>query len=438
MTTTTNATTQSYLSEALKNFLAGRVVTPQRTVAPGCSISFLPQTPASYSTNVAPILMSKCVRCHSPGNIAPWAMTNHTIVQLYAPLIKNQVMAGHMPPWHADPFYGPFTNDFSLTPAQTAMLIQWIDEGSPRGGGADPLAIAAPPPTNYPFAWPPALGEPTQILSIPVQSIPAAPGIEAYRYINVTTTFSSDVWLRAAIIKPGNTRVVHHSLVFQGANSGGMGIDGFFSGYVPGYDAVAFPSGTAKFLPKGTVLQFQIHYVRTDRPETDQTQIGLYTTPTAPAYELQTKSAYNLFISIPPNSTYQATAQYPPTGKLTKNILVYEMSPHMHTRGASFKYEAVYLDGTRETLLSVPRYEFAWQALYRLTQPKLLPAGSLILCTAGWDNTPQNQHLMENYIDYSTQPPTTNSLYAPSRGVRFGDQTYDEMFIGYINFVELP
>jgi hypothetical protein len=259
----------------------------------------------------------------------------------------------------------------------------------------------------------------------------------AYRYFNVTNTYPTDVWVRAAVVRPGNVRVVHHSLVMQGTS--GTGIDGFFASYVPGYDAVAFPTNTGKFLPRNQVLRFQMHYTTDGTAQTDQTQLGLYISPATPTYTLQTKSAYNYLFQIPANTNdFQTTAQYPPSGALPKSIVLYEMSPHMHLRGSRFKFEILYSNNTRETLLSVPNYVFHWQALYRLAQPKTLPAGSRIVCTGAWDNSPQNQELMHEYIDYSTSPPTTNSLYAPSRAVTFGEQSYDEMFIGYINFVELP
>ena len=409
-------TTQYYLSNALVQVLAGAPVAPIATRPEGCAITLNPPQVSSYSTDIAPLMINKCVRCHSPGNIAPFAFDSYATVAGYAFAIKDEVLHGHMPPWHADPQYGVFTNDFSLKPAEVARLVQWINDGFPRGDGPDPLETVAPP-TNYPFAWPVSLGTPARIYSIPAQSIPATGDVD-YRYINVTTTFTNDVWLSAAVIKPGNTRVVHHSLVFQG--SGGLsGLDGFFAGYVPGYDAVGFPPGTGKLLPRGQVLRFQMHYVTTGQPETDQTELGLYVAPAPPTYALQTKSAFNISFSVPPGAPdYEATAQY---GPLNRNILLYEMSPHMHLRGSRFRYEALYQDGRRETLLSVPHYIFHWQALYRLTTPKFLPVGTRILCTGAWDNTAQNPHNPD-----------------PTATITFGEQTYEEMFIGYMNFAELP
>ena len=427
--TAPTASTQSYLSNAVVNFLASQPVSPLRTGSDGCDIGLAPRYVSSYPSDIAPILQNKCFYCHSPGNIAPFAMTNHASIAAQSVFIKHQVLAGHMPPWFADPHYGQFSNDRSLTKEETARLIQWIDDGAPRGTGPDPLETASVP-VGYPFSWPESLGTPDQILSIPVQSIPAT-GVVAYRYLNVTTTFPTDVWLRAAVVKPGNIKVVHHVLVFDGETFGGLA--GFFSGYVPGTDAAAFPAGTGKLLRAGQVLEFQMHYITIGTPQTDQTQIALYVSPAPPTYPLQTRSAFDVLFNIPANNpNFERTAFNPSSGTLQTNILLYELSPHMHLRGSHFKYEVIYPDNSVEVLLSVPHYVFHWQTLYRLATPKHIPRGSRIRCVAGWDNTEQNSHLMDEY--YATQ----DARFLPNRTVGFGQQSYDEMFIGYMNYAEVP
>jgi hypothetical protein len=426
---TAQPTVQSYLADALANFVADQTVTPWRTVPKGCDITLSPVGIVSYSTDIAPLLLNKCARCHSPGNIAPWAMTNYAIVRGYALSIKNEVLAGRMPPWHADPYYGAFTNDASLGSDEARRLIQWINEGAPRGTGADPL-VGALTATNYPFAWPPELGQPDSVVSIPLQDIPPTGDVD-YRYITVASPFANDVWLRAAVVRPGNVKVVHHSLVFNGSSSQLMGLDGFFTGYVPGTEPTAFPPETGKLLRQGEQLTFQMHYITTGRPETDQTQLGFYVMASQPANSLQTRSAFNpafvlRSVSIPPGKNdFEISAQYPVaafgTPTLSTNIMLYEMSPHMHLRGSRFRYEVIYPNGTREVLLSVPNYIFHWQRLYRLAQPKYIPRGSRILCIGAWDNSPQNHDNPD-----------------PNASVYWGNQTYDEMFIGYFNFAELP
>jgi len=404
-------------------------MTISRTKPESCAIPLNPPQSISYSTHIAPLLQTKCLACHSPGNIAPWAMTNYNVVRSYATSIKNNVLKAEMPPWHADPFYGSFVNDVSLTSQQAAMLVQWVNDGAPRGTGPDPLdglAIA----TNYPFAWPPELGQPDAVVGIPLQDIPPTGDVD-YRYLTVTSPFTNDVWLRAAVVRPGNVKVVHHCLVFNGASSQFMGADGFFSGYVPGTEADAFPPGTGKLLRRGEQLTFQMHYITTGQPDTDQTQIGFYVMASPPANVLQTKSLVNTsfvlgFTAIPAGANdFEISGQYPIPllggSTLATNILLYEMSPHMHLRGSRFRYEVVYPNGTREVLLSVPNYIFHWQRLYRLAQPKFIPKGSRIVGIGAWDNSPQNPDNPD-----------------PSTSVSWGEQTYDEMFIGYFNFAEVP
>lgn len=414
------AFTQNYVSNALASFLSGRLVTPSRTPAQGCSIPVPTVTNISYATQVAPLLQARCVHCHSPGNIGNWAMTSHQVVSNFAGAIRHEVLARRMPPWHADPQHGRFTNDVSLTPDEIATLVQWANAGAPRGTGPDPLADNPPPPA---VDWP--LGPPDAIISIPPQSLPAN-GEVAYRYVDLPTPFTSNVWLRAAVVKPGNRRVVHHVLVYFGSISTFMGLDGFFAGFVPGMDQVPYPAGTGKLLPAGTQLRFQIHYTTTGQVESDQTQLGFYLAPTPPAAELQTKSAYDFlsffgFYSIPAGAADHPAVTASFTPSTTKEVMLYEMSPHMHYRGARFKYEAVYPDNSREVLLSVPKYDFHWQTLYRLTTPKRLPAGTRIVCSGGFDNSAQNRH----------NPNPTLPIF-------FGEQTDDEMFIGYLNFAVIP
>ncbi|MEO6184153.1 MAG: hypothetical protein ABIP71_13830, partial [Verrucomicrobiota bacterium] len=429
----TNSTTQHYLANALSSFLANKTVTPRATQTNGCVIP-LPAIPTpSYSTDIAPLLLDKCVRCHSPGNIAPFDMTNYATVTNMALQMRVEVLANRMPPWHADPFYQSFTNDGSLTITEAQKLVKWIDDGAPRGGGPDPLATA-PPNTNYPFAWPVSLGTPTNIIAITPQTIPAT-GIISYRHVDYTYT-GPTVWLKAAVILPGTVPVLHHILAYKGADNT---VQSYLTGYAPGTFMGAYPTNTGKLLTNGTVIQFQLHYIAIGTATNDASYLGLYTTPIVPAFPLVQTSAFSYAFAIPPNTTnYQSVTE---SAAFTTNIFMHEMSPHMHTRGAAFKYEAIYPAGSNpasEVLLSVPYYEFHWQTAYRFAQPKYLPKNSKIRVTATWDNSILNKDLMDAYIDYSTTPPTTNSLYAPTRTVNWGDQTWDEMFIGYFNYTETP
>jgi hypothetical protein len=91
--------------------------------------------------------------------------------------------------------------------------------------------------------------------------------------------------------------------------------------------------------------------------------------------------------------------------------------PHMHVRGKDFEYVAEYADGRREKVLSVPRWDFNWQIHYELAEPMHMPKGSKLLCTAHFDNSTANKANPD-----------------PDKKVTWGDQTWDEMMIGYINY----
>jgi hypothetical protein len=442
-------TTQNYLSNALTRFLADGMVTPRETHTNGCAITLASMPALSYSTDIAPILSNSCLRCHSPGNLgtSQFAMTNYNSILAKAPKMRTEILAGRMPPWHADYDYQTFDNDFSLSPAQAAMLISWIDAGAPRGTGSDPLTNP-PPPIDYPFAWPAALGTPDIIMPVGNESIPAS-GVIPYQTVNVTYT-GPTVWLRAAVVLPGTVPVVHHILAYN--KSDNNTIQTFMTGYVPGAYLGAFPAGTGKLLTNNTTIQFQLHYKANGTATNDASLLGFYTMPGPPTNSagftnaLIETSSYSTSFCVPTNSNdYQFVANSSPTAK----IRLYEFSPHLHARGKAFKYEAIYPAGhnpASEILLSVPYYEFNWQTAYRLAQPKDLPANTVIRVTAHWDNSIQNAALMELYNEQGGTNPNW-PLYSPNyvnhpplcpSGIIFDQQTWDEMFIGYFNYSVLP
>lgn len=409
---------QALLKSALEDHLAGRGVVIRDTPPIGSPAVLPTMDQITYEKDIAPILQGHCVKCHSPGNIAPWAMTNHAVVRDFAPLIKDEILTRRMPPWHADRRAQHYSNDEMLSGLELATLVHWIDRGAPGDPSApDPLAEHVPPP---PPEWP--LGQPDRILSIEPQQIPAN-GTVDYRYLIIPNPYTTDVWLRAAVLRPGNRRAVHHVLVFSATSLTDIlevqaGLGGYFAAYVPGLDQVEYPTGTGKLLKKGAFLVFQMHYTATGQPETDSTSIGLYTLPTPPERELKTGAAYTLQFTIPPGSQEQpAVAEF----TMQRDGTLYELSPHMHYRGKWFRFEALYPDGSRETLLNVPFYRFDWQSLYRLEEPRHLPAGTKIVATGAWDNSIKNPYNPD-----------------PSATVYFGEQSWEEMFIGYFNWAPTP
>ena len=406
------------LSAAVDEVLQDKLVSVSRLATLGESAGIRSLGSVSYAKDVAPILLNHCMPCHRPGDIAPWSMTNHAVVQKFSRVIKSAVLAGNMPPWHADPKHQSFANSKALPAEDVDRLIAWIDQGSQRGAGEDPLEKGVTATTED-DVWP--LGKPDAVITIDPQQIPAS-GTVDYRYLFASSPFSGDVWLRGVAVKPGARSVVHHCLVFKGnltellALKGGLA--GFFAGYVPGMEQVPFPEGTGKFLKKGDIIVFQMHYTTSGTAATDQTQLGLYLAPSKPSRELVTSAAYNTSFSIPPKATDSPVSA---TRSFAKKSTIYELSPHMHYRGSRARFTLVYPDGRREVLLSVPKYFFDWQALYRLQSPKEVPAGTTLVCDGGFDNSPLNRFNPD-----------------PSATVKFGEQSWEEMFIGYVNFSEAP
>jgi hypothetical protein len=410
---------EKFVENALVEFLASKSVTRPKTVGRGCLITFEAPAgpgarPVSYVNEIAPMLQTKCVGCHSPGNIAPFALSSYQKVKGRAEMIREVLVARRMPPWDADPRYGHFKNDRSLTLAQQKTLLRWIDEGAPRDDGPDPLAQTT---TEAP-RWP--MGQPDYIVKLPAPEQIAATGVFDYRYVDVPSPTTNDVWLAAAVFRPDNRRVVHHLIVRAKYSKTPKRArdDVFLTGWAPGIDAQAYPEGTGKFLGKGATLNFELHYTASGKPETDQSELGLYVLKSPPKLPLQTRAAVNFDVLVPPHES--EAPSYAIYG-FKQESLLFDVAPHMHLRGSWFKFEALYPSGERETLLSVPRYDFNWQTIYRLAEPKVIPAGTWIFCTGGFDNSAGN-------------PSNPN----PDKRIKWGDQSFDEMFIGFMDVAKLP
>mgnify|MGYP000945829891 CR=1 FL=1 len=413
------------LADALREFLAEKPVSLAKAEVRGCAITY-PATPddkaaITYTQHAAPILQKNCVGCHSPGHIGPFSMSNYEKVKGWSAMIREVLLEQRMPPWPADPQVGHFANSRFLSIEETQTLLNWIAQGSPRGEGQDPLATLTP---SAPAEWP--LGKPDVVVSMPNEFVVPATGVVPYQYFVVESPLPEDSWVRATTIRAGNPKVLHHALIFVKYPEAlksieprqNAGTAGYFAGFVPGAEPVPFPEGTAKFLPKGTKFVFQMHYAATGKEERDRTELGLYLSKEKPKYELRTRAVTQQDLGIPPGSReYPAKASY----KFRKPAVLHNLSPHMHVRGSSFKYELIYPDGKSETLLSVPRWDFAWQTLYQLKQPIEVPAGAQLVCSGTFDNSAANP-----------------SNPDPKQWVVFGEQTTDEMFIGYYDIAVTP
>ncbi len=409
------AVREPYLENALRAFLGGKPVAPASTVAAGCLVhyDFTSSEPVSYARQVAPILATKCVSCHSAGNIGPFAMSSYAKVKGFSDQIREEILTQRMPPWSADRHYGVFQGDRSLAPAEAQTLARWIDAGAPRGEGEDPLAALALTQSK-PDAW--VLGRPDYVVTPSHRMQIPATGVVDYITNIVDCPIPTDAWLKGAVVRPDNKKALHHVIVYLDFPAGYAGAERWeeqwLIGWAPGIMPAFFPEGTGKFIPKGTKLRFQLHYTPYGKEATDMTEIGLYLHQQAPAAELRMTGAANFEFNIPPQvANYQTMAVL----DFPKDTILYDLAPHLHKRGSWFRYEALYPDGKYEVLLSVPRYNFNWQNGYRFAQPKHVPAGTRILCTGGFDNSRSNPDNPD-----------------PTKSVRWGDQSFDEMFVGFV------
>lgn len=409
---------EAYLRDALRALLAGRAVETPVREAPGCLIHFPERDRSqrngiSYAHDVAPLLARRCVSCHREDGVAPWAMTSYAMVRGWSPMIREVVRTRRMPPWHADPAIGRFRNALALSADEQRTLTRWVEAGAPRGEGPDPLAEHALPPAPE---WP--LGSPDLVIRAPVQDIPAS-GVVPYRYEQVRVPIERDVWVREVDLRPSNPRVMHHGLgwiVYPDGHAappteGPRFTSGMFAAYVPGREAHPLPAGGGYFLPAGSSIRFQLHYTPTGRPERDAPRLALYLSDRPLAYELKTGAVASFDFAIPPGASDHREVA---VRTLERDILVYQLSPHMHYRGKSMRLEAHHPDGRLETLLSVPSYHFNWQRRYILAEPLRLPAGTRLVARAAFDNSERN-------------PANPD----PSAWVRYGEQTYEEMLFGY-------
>jgi hypothetical protein len=405
--------TRHWLADAIDAQLAGRAPFVTQVEPVGCLVDLAPPVVASYSRDVAPLLIDKCSGCHRPGGIGPWAMTSYAQVRGFAPMIREVLRTGRMPPWHADPEHGRFEGDRSLTDAERAMLVHWVEAGAPRGDGADPLSQVTP----VVDAW--SLGPPDLVVEVPAFDVPAT-GVVDYLYPRVANPLDRDVWVRAIEIHPGDRSVVHH--VLAGVDDPQSQGDAFieqlaaFGGYSPGRNPLPYPDGAGVLLRKGAGLRFQMHYTPTGKAVRDVTRIGLYFHAQPPVHRLRLQFLMTRGLKVPAHAAdHSVTVSH----VFDRDVVLYSLMPHAHLRGKAARFTAITPDGREETLLSVPHYDFAWQSVYQLRDPKRLPAGTRIDFTMRWDNSANN-------------PANPD----PSRTVPWGDQTWDEMNAGWIRYRE--
>jgi hypothetical protein len=440
-----------------------------------------PQGPASaaaptFSADVAPIMYAKCVSCHRPGEVAPMSLITFKDVRPWASSIREKVVSRAMPPWHADRQYGTFRNEQSLTQAEIDTIVQWVNSGAAEG---NPSRLPALP--TFAEGW--QIGTPDVVFEMPTAYEVPARGEIAYQYFEVPTNFTEDRWMQAGEVRAGDRAHVHHIIVYvkeptpaprpsvmtnrpvtsaaqgtattatprataaggaaagAGAAGGGTAATGANAGttraavaraaaggnapvsrtgdqmlvnWAVGEDAPAFLPGMGKRIPKGSSLVFQVHYTTNGTPGLDKSRIGLIFAKQTPTREIRTGMIMNPLLAIPPgaaNHRVEAEATF------SEDVNIWSMHPHMHLRGKDMTYTATYPDGRSEIVLRVPKFDFGWQTDYSLAKPLLLPKGSKLHVAAHFDNSTANRHNPD-----------------PTATVRWGDQTWEEMMIGFITY----
>ncbi len=385
----------------------------------------------TFYRDVLPILQQHCQSCHRAGEIGPMQLMSYAQTRPFARAIADSAAKRDMPPWFADPAIGHFSNDPSLTRQEIETLVHWADAGAPAG---DPHA--APPPRQWPEGW--TIPQPDVVVRMPKPVALPAHGDVDYTYEIVPTGFTEGKWVQMSEIRPSSRANVHHAVVYvRPPNSNWLrhapvGIP--FTGadmtdeqdrqdthftqadillvYAPGSSPDNWPEGMAKFVPAGSDLVFQMHYMSHGHAATDQSSIGLIFAKDPPKQRVLTLQLTNDHFVIPPSvDDYRVEVH----GSLPNDGVLLSFFPHMHLRGKRFEYNILHADKSAEPLLRV-NYNFYWQLSYCLAEPRPLAAGTVLQAVAWYDNSKNNPHNPD-----------------PDAAVRWGDQTYDEMMVGFFD-----
>jgi hypothetical protein len=394
----------------------------------------------TFHKSVEPILQERCQGCHRPGEAAPMSLLSYKEARPWAKAMKDAVLLKKMPPWYADPAHGSFSNDRRLSKEEVDTLVAWADSGAKEGNAAD-----APPARTFTEGW--VMGKPDKVVQMPEPFHVPASGTVEYTYIVVPTGFTEDTWVQQVEVRPGNRSVVHHVVVLvrppgvkymadakpgvpyvppkdpdDGQRRPDTGQGQFmFTGslqmvgvYVPGGDPYILKPGQARFIPKGSDIVFQMHYTSNGKAGDDQSKIGFILAKEPPKERVVNTFVGNTNFRIPPqDGDYAVHARV----TLYDQATLLSVFPHMHVRGKAMMYRATYPSGETETLADIPKYDFNWQLSYYFKEPKVLPKGTVLEVIAKFDNSPNNR-----------------SNPDPTKEVFWGDQTWEEMVAGFVDF----
>lgn len=419
-----NTPTTNYLRSALESILNHDRPRIEATWAPGCDLGIdTPTEPPSitYHNRISRIIQQRCGDCHREGGLGPFALDTFDDLMAHAAMVETVVKQGRMPVWTAE---GPvvqvedhphptqlWANDSSLSKREKADLLQWLQGEHPVGDPQD-----APLDRAYIEGW--NIGQPDVTYKIPQPVTVQATGQMDYVHQIVDPKFTEDQWIQAIEIRPTARQAVHHVLIYVLKPGSKTRIDessGFVGAYVPGNSFQVFGHQRAKLVPAGSRLLFQLHYTPFGRELVDQTELGLRLAKQPPKYQVRNHGIAKGDIAIEPNNANYSENK---TWTVRQDVELTGFMPHMHLRGKAFRYELTDPDGQVSVLLDVPQYDFNWQLEYRLAEPMHIQRGSQIKVTGWFDNSANN-------------PANPN----PNKLVRWGEQTDQEMLIGYMEYV---
>jgi peroxiredoxin len=407
---------QRDLANAIAEVAAGKPVTNPVMDSQGCHIGRIKEPVANseitYSKHIAKIFNDNCVFCHREGQIGPFTLTSYEDAVGWADMIREVTNERRMPPWHADPKIGHFSNDARLSAEELAQINTWVENGAPEGDPND-----APPTPQFATGW--QIPKPDSVIKMadePYQ-VPATGTVEYQRFV-VDPGFTEDKWVQAMECVPGNPAVVHHIIVYlvpPGVTPSGQAgrlRSNWLGAFAPGLRPQVLEEGLGRYIQAGSKLLFEMHYTPNGTAHTDLSYVGFkWADPKTVKKEVAVQNAGNFTFKIPPGDpNYEVESEF----VFRKNSILLTVSPHMHVRGKDFRYDLIYPDGKRETLLWVPQYDFGWQTTYELAEPKHVPRGSKLYCVAHFDNSEDN---------YANPDPT--------KEVTWGEQTWEEMMFGW-------
>ena len=410
-----NEAKNHFLDKAISASLKNAFPQVRMTSAPGCLLEHSKVAPLkqsiSFHNQVSRILQKRCQECHRDGGSGPFKLISYADVSERKKMIKYVVQKKLMPPWFAEKG-GPWLNDCSLSKIEEENILEWIANNCPEGN-----KLEAPLPLKWSSKW--KLKNPDYVLTLPQPIKVSAEGQMPYVNVYVQVALDKDQWISAMEIRSEQSQVLHHVLIMDDPTGSkrlnkkafGGGVQGFLGGLVPGQSLTEYPVGMGKRLKAGSWLKFQLHYTPNGKAVEDTISLALKFLDKEPTRQMRTVSAFNARFVIPPHEAHHVVkAQY----RFPVDATVLTFAPHTHLRGKSFKYELILPDGTKKTVLDIPHYDFNWQLRYMLKEPLKVPRGARMVCTAVYDNSANN-------------PANPN----PNQKVRFGDQTDDEMMIGY-------